>query len=132
MQKHCLGRLDRPERDLRRSAESVEISFENSFDGKKSRLYSRLADCGQRVGSITERGQMRMLGCEITIHAEGLTNFESVKTARLAIQIEAQRGHQSREKARAQLTEFGRERVGHFNRARIAMDSGKACVIGGC
>src|SRR5882757_3934327 len=116
MQKHCLIRLDRPERDLRRNPESVEISFENSFDGKKSRLDSRLADCRQRIGSITERGQMRMLGCEISIHAEGLANFESVKTVRLAIQIEAQRGHQSRQKARAQLAEFRRERVGHFNR----------------
>src|SRR5712671_6427052 len=119
MQKHRLLRLDRPERDLRRDAESVEISFENSFDGKKSRLDSRLADRGQRVGSITERGQMRMLGRKITVHAEGLANFESVKTARLAIQIEAQRGHQSRQKARTQLAQFRRKRIRYFNRARI-------------
>src|SRR5258708_22875697 len=106
MQKHCLIRLDRTERDPRRDPESVEISFENSFDRKESRLDSRLADRGQRVGSITERGQMRMLGCEVTVHAEGLADFESVKTAGLAIQIEAERGHESPEQARAQLAHF--------------------------
>src|ERR1700687_5102051 len=77
MQKRRVGGLDRAERDLGRDSESVEISFENSFDGKESRLDSRLADCGQRVGSITERSQMGMLGCEIAVHAGGLADFAS-------------------------------------------------------
>src|SRR5713226_4648419 len=102
MKKRRVGGLDRAERDARRESESVQICFENSFERKKSRLDSGLANRGQRVVSITQRGQMRMLGREIPIHAEGLADFEGVKTCGLAIQIEAERGHESRQKVRAQ------------------------------
>src|ERR1700687_167570 len=97
MQKRRVGGLDRAERDLGRDSESVEIRFENSFAGKESRLDSRCADRASRVGAITQRSQMRMLGCEIAVHAEGLADFEGVKATRLAIQIETKRGHQSRQ-----------------------------------
>src|SRR5260370_41698377 len=91
--------LGRTESDPRRDSNRVEISFQNSLHREESRFDSTLANRGQRVISVTHRAEMIVLGREVAVHAECLADFESVKTAGLAIQIQSKRGDQSRQKA---------------------------------
>src|SRR5260370_35910302 len=99
MQEWRIGTVDRLERDARRNTDRVEVGLEDSLHCKESRRDAVLADCGERIRSIADGGEMIALGCDVAIHAEDLAHFEGVKGAGLAVQGESKRGDESRNQA---------------------------------
>src|ERR1700684_2061189 len=103
MQEWRIGTVDCLERDARRDADCVEVGLEDALHCKESRRDALLADGGDRVWSVADGGEMVVLGRDVAVHTEDLAHLKGVKTARLAVQIEAERGDEAWHQADAQL-----------------------------
>src|SRR5580658_2560455 len=107
MQEWRIGTVDRFERNARRDPDRVEVGLENSLHCKESRRDTLIANRGDRVRSVADGGEMIVLGRDVAVHTEDLAHLKSVKTARLAVQVEAERSDEARHQADAQLAQFG-------------------------
>src|SRR5579872_5033256 len=128
MQKAPLIWLDRFETDSSADSERAEKNLERTLHGEEAGLDCGLADFGQRVVAVTQRGEDVAFDYAAGLDRKGFGDFESVEIRRLPIQIEAQRFQQRGNNAAAHLAQLFGYRILHPYRAAAA-DAGELFVI---